>query len=73
MSFIYSYDCLSVWKYICTIFDIELEEEEIELFTISKEEIVPITEYLSKTEFYEEEKKKILYNFCYKVRQPLIW
>lgn len=68
LSFIYSYDCLSVWKYICNLFDIQMEEE-VELFTISKEELTPITEYLSKMDFYEEEKKKILYSFCYKVSQ----
>lgn len=34
-----------------------MEEEEVEVFTMSKDEIEPITDYLSKIEYFEEERK----------------
>lgn len=68
LSFIYSYECLAVWKYICNTFDIEAEEDEMDLVTMTKDEIEAITEYLTKSDYYEEEKKNVLYNFTNKVR-----
>lgn len=49
-----------------------MEEEEVEVFTMSKDEIEPITDYLSKIEYFEEERKNVIYHFCNKVKLRII-
>jgi len=65
LSFVYSHDCFDVWKYICTV--LKLSPEENELFTLSKDDIDSIIEYLGMD--FAAEKQSLVGNFCNKVKK----
>lgn len=62
LSFVDTRDCSFIWRYICKLFNLDINEQDEDVYKILKEDLETVVEYLTHPS-YHSEKSGLVYNF----------